>query len=195
MTRQSQFGADPAAMARLLLDEEGRPRKGLPPVHLWNPPFCGDMDMRIAADGQWFHEGTLIRRAPLVRLFSSILRREDDGEYYLVTPVEKVRIRVEDAPMVVVRAERLLEDGEPFWRLATLTDDVLLLDAAHPLRVDVRADGEPRPYVRVRDRLDALLHRNVYYQLAEWAEEVSLKGRTGYAVRSAGEWFVLAEGG
>lgn len=192
MTEQSPRRADPAAIARLLLDEAGNAPKGLPPIHRWNPPYCGEIDMRIRANGEWIHEGDPIRRPALVRLFSTVLRREDDDHYYLVTPVEKVRITVEDAPLLAIRVDRFTEAGVPYLRFTTLTEDAVVADEAHPLRVDYSARGEPRPYVRVRDRLDALLHRNVFYQLVEWAEEVTLDGRRCHAVQSAGIWFEIA---
>jgi len=193
MTQQSQLKADPMAIARLLLDENGKPRKGPAPVHLWNPPFCGDLPMQIKANGQWFYTGTPISRPALVKLFSSVLRRDDDDCYYLVTPVERVRITVDDAPMIATQVDRITEDSMVFLRFTTLTEDVVIADAEHQLRVEFGADGEPRPYIRVRDRLDALVHRNVFYQLVEWAELQELGGRSCYAVQSAGEWFVVAE--
>lgn len=192
MTEQSHRRADPEAIARLLLDEAGNAPKGLPPIHRWNPPYCGEIDMRIRANGEWIHEGDPIRRPGLVRLFSTVLRREDDDHYYLVTPVEKVRITVDDAPLLAIRADRVEEAGVPYLRFTTRTDDIVVADEAHPLRVEYSDAGEPRPYLRVRDRLDALLHRNVYYQLVEWAEEVELDGRRCHAVQSAGKWFEIA---
>jgi hypothetical protein len=191
MTRQSQISADPLAIDRLLQDENGRPRKGPPPVHLWHPPFCGDLPMRILANGEWHYQGSPITRKPLVKLFSSILRREDD-DYYLVTPVEKVRITVDDAPFIAVTVERVEDAGVTYLRFTTLTDDVLIADAGHPLRVEYSKDGEPRPYIRVRDRLDALVHRNVFYQLVEWAEIRDVDGTEAYTVQSAGMPFVIA---
>ena len=193
MNQQSQLKADPMAIARLLLDENGKPRKGPAPVHQWHPPFCGDLSMQIKANGQWFYMGTPISRPALVKLFSSVLRRDDDDCYYLVTPVERVRITVDDAPMIATQVDRVTEDGMVFLRFTTLTEDVVIADGEHPLRVEFGADGEPRPYIRVRGRLDALVHRNVFYQLVEWAELQELGGRSCYAVQSAGEWFVVAE--
>lgn len=192
MTEQSQLKADPAAIARLLLDENGQPRKGLPPVHQWNPPFCGDIPMQIKANGQWFYQGTPIARLPLVKLFSSVLRRDDDEAYYLVTPVERVRITVDDAPFFAGQMERIEENGVAYLRFTTLTGDVVVADAEHPLRVDYDAAGEPRPYVRVRDRLDALIGRNVFYELVTMAELREIEGRPCYAVTSAGQWFMIA---
>jgi len=157
----------------------------LPPVATWNPARCGDSAMRIARDGTWYHEGAPIRRPAMVRLFSTILRREADGGYVLVTPAEKLDIAVEDAPFVAVE---LKVDGA--GTAATLafrlnTGDMAIADAAHPLRFVDTADG-PHPYLRVRDGLDALIARPVYYELAEIALAATPPG-----LWSAGAFFPL----
>ncbi|MFN3586150.1 MAG: DUF1285 domain-containing protein [Moraxellaceae bacterium] len=187
----SSLRADPEAIARLLQDGEGHDPSRLPPVHLWHPPFCGDIDMEIRRNGQWFYQGGPINRLPLVKLFSNVLRREEDGHYYLVTPVEKVRICVEDAPFVAVTVERHVEAGIPYLRFTLQTGDVVVADADHPLRIEWRTGDEPHPYLRVRDRLEALISRNVYYQLVEWGEEQVVDGRPALVVTSAGERFLL----
>ncbi|TDP46148.1 DUF1285 domain-containing protein [Zavarzinia compransoris] len=147
-------------------------KRGLPPIHLWNPPFCGDMDMEIRRDGSWHYLKSPIGRAALVRLFSTILRREDDDHYYLVTPVEKVRIRVADAPFLAVAAEVEGAGQGQAIRFRTNVDDEFTLDAEHPLRVAIDpATGEPAPYVLVRGRLEALINRPVFYQLVDLAVE------------------------
>ena len=193
MTKYSQIKADPMAIARLLKDENGNTPKGLPPVHKWNPDFCGDIDMQIKANGQWMYMGTPIGRPALVKLFSSILRHDDDDCFYLITPVEKVRIVVDDAPFIATLVTKVLDEGVEFLRFTTLTEDVIVLDAEHPLWVNYDApDGEPRPYIHVRDRLDALIHRNVFYQLVEWATVQEIDTKLFYAVQSAGQWFVIA---
>lgn len=140
--------------------------KGPPPVHLWNPPFCGDIDMRIARDGTWFYLGTPIGRKEMVKLFSGIIRKDGD-DYFLVTPVEKVGIRVDDAPFVAVDVERT-EGGVAF---VTNVGDRVVAGAAHPLRV-VRdpVTGEPSPYVLVRRNLEALIDRKSFYRLVEMGE-------------------------
>jgi hypothetical protein len=189
--RNSQLRADPMAIARLLKDAEGHDPKGLPPVHKWNPPYCGELNMEIRRNGQWFYMGTPIGRPALVRLFSTVLRHDDDGYYYLVTPVEKVRIRVEDAPFLAVRVERHQEGGVQYLKFSTQTDDVVVAGPDHPIRVSFQADLEPSPYVHVRDRLDALISRNVYYQLVEWGEEVEDGGRPALAVSSAGQRYII----
>lgn len=187
----SGLRADPLAIARLLQDEAGHDPARLPPVHQWNPPFCGDIDMEIRRNGQWFYQGGPINRLPLVKLFSNVLRRDDDGHHYLVTPVEKVRIRVEDAPFVAVTVQRHVEAGTPYLRFTLQTGDVVIADAAHPLRIEWRAGDEPHPYLHVRDRLEALVSRNVYYQLVEWGEEQTVDGRAALVVPSAGQHFLL----
>lgn len=179
-------------IARLLQDEQGNAPKSLPPIHLWQPPFCGEIDMCIKANGEWLYQGTPIKRHTLVKLFSSILRKEDDGAFYLVTPVEKVRITVEDAPLVAVLVDRVIEDGVAYLKLTTATDDVVIVDENHPLWV-IETQQQPRPYIRVRDSLDALVGRNVFYQLVNWAELHHIEGKLCYAVQSAGQWFKISE--
>ena len=187
----SQLRADPMAIARLLRDEAGHDPKGLPPVHKWNPPFCGDLNMEIKRNGQWFYMGTPIGRPALVKLFSSVLRHDDDGCYYLVTPVEKVRIKVEDAPFLAVLVEKHEEGGVAYLRFTTQTGDVVVAGPDHPLRVDYHEDQEPSPYVHVRDRLEALISRNAYYQLVEWGEERTVDGRQVLGVSSAGAFYAI----
>lgn len=142
----------------------------LPPVEKWNPDHCGDSAMRIASDGTWYHEGSPIGRAAMVRLFSTILRREPDGSYVLVTPVEKLSIAVDDAPFVAVEMKA---EGEGTGRRLAFrlnTGDLVVADADHPLFVVARPDG-PHPYVTVRNGLDALIARPVYYELVNLALE------------------------
>ncbi len=141
----------------------------LPPVDQWHPAHCGDSFMRIAADGTWFHEGTPIGRAELVRLFSSILRREDDGSFVLVTPGEKLDIVVDDAPFAAVGAD---SEGEGRGRTIAFrlnTGDHVMAGDANRLRVETGPDGTPRPYLHVRRGLEALVNRATFYQLADWA--------------------------
>ena len=140
---------------------------GLPPVHLWDPPFCGDLDMRIARDGTWFYQGTPIGRPALVKLFSSILKRED-GKYFLVTPVEKVGIIVDDAPFLAVDFDL---SGTGLLTFRTKTEDVVVAGPDHPIRVerDPRT-GEPAPYILVRADLWALIDRKSFYRLVDLGE-------------------------
>lgn len=165
-----------------------------PPVERWEPDDCGEIDIRIATDGTWYHEGRPIRRPELVKLFSRVLRRDNDGHHYLVTPVEKMRIRVDDAPLHV-SAMQLAGTGRG-QRIVfrTLTDDRIPLNADHPIVMRAApADGEPRPYVRARGELDALVLRPVYYELAEHVCEVTIDGRVRLGVWSAGCFFPLDE--
>ena len=166
--------------------------KGLPPVHLWNPPFCGDLDMRIAGDGTWFYMGTPIGRPALVRLFSTILKRED-GKHFLVTPVEKVGIRVDDAPFLAVEMRRDRDSRGPLLRFRTNVDDWVACDAAHRLRFEVAADGGLMPYLHVRAELWAKLTRALYYDLVDIGEERVVDGRAMFGVVSAGEFFAMAD--
>jgi uncharacterized protein len=141
--------------------------RGLPPVHLWDPEFCGDLDMRIARDGTWYYLGTPIGRAPLVRLFSSILKKEGD-KYFLVTPVEKVGITVDDVPFVAIDFECTGAGAEQKLEFTTHVGDTAMAGPEHPIRV-VRdpETGEPSPYVLVRTNLDALIDRKSFYRLID----------------------------
>ncbi|USE33736.1 DUF1285 domain-containing protein [Endozoicomonas sp. SCSIO W0465] len=173
-------------------------KKELPPVHSWNPPFCGDIDMRISRDGRWHYNGSPIGRESMVRLFASVLRHDDDGHYYLVTPVEKVRIQVDDVPFIAVSAE--VRDGSngPEYLFSTNVGDEVVLDREHPLQMmKHKATGELVPYIRVRDRLNALVNRNVFYQLIEEAREVDAGGGIELKISSQGRDYSLGfvEGG
>ncbi len=141
--------------------------RGLPPLEKWNPPFSGDIDMEIRRDGTWFYEGTPITRPGLVKLFASILWREGD-DYFLVTPVEKVGIRVEDAPFVAVDFEAEGTGLEQALTFQTNLDDIATAGAEHPIRVMRDEEtGEPSPYVLIRRNLEALIDRKSFYRLAE----------------------------
>jgi hypothetical protein len=167
------------------------PGRGLPPVHLWNPAHCGDIDIVIRRDGLWFHEGSPIGREPLVRLFSTILRKDPDG-FHLVTPVEKMRITVEDAPFIAVAVERV---GEAL-RFTTNVGDVVEAGPDNAIRVEMdAADGEPRPYLHVRRGLEALIRRPVFYELVEMAEERDTPEGPTLGVASNGGWFPLGPAG
>ena len=178
------------AMERLMASLGGEKTRGLPPVERWNPPFCGDLDMRIAADGTWFYMGTPIGRAPLVRLFSTVLRKDEDGKTYLVTPVEKVSIRVEDAPFLAVEMSVTERDGEKVMTFRTNVGDVVEAGPDHALRFVVHGENhELKPYLHVRGRLEALLSRAVMYELVEQGETVEINGVEMFAVRSGGAIF------
>ena len=159
--------------------------KGLPPVHLWNPPFCGDLDMRIARDGTWFYLGTPIGRPELVRLFSTILRKDGDS-YFLVTPVEKVGITVDDAPFVAVDFEAKGEGTDQMLSFETNVGDNLLAGKDNPIRVERDAEtGEPSPYVLVRSNLEALIDRKSFYRLVE----IGVHHDGWFGLWSGGEFF------
>jgi hypothetical protein len=166
--------------------------RGLPPVHLWNPPFCGDLDMRIAGDGTWFYMGTPIGRPALVRLFSTILKRED-GKHFLVTPVEKVGIRVDDAPFLAVEMLREDDGSGRRLRFRTNVDDWVVCDSAHRLRFQAASNGGLTPYLHVRADLWAKVTRALYYDLVDMGEERVIDGRAMFGVASSGEFFPMAD--
>lgn len=143
-------------------------KKGPPPVHLWNPPFCGDLDMRIARDGTWFYLGTPIGRFELVKLFSSILRK--DGEkYFLVTPVEKVGITVDDAPFIAVDFTVSGEGDDQVLTFETHVGDMVIASGEDPIRVKRDPEtGEPSPYVHIRAGLEALIDRKSFYRMVDF---------------------------
>jgi uncharacterized protein len=182
----------PPDLASLSLADIARlaDEKRLPPVDQWNPTHCGDSEMRIARDGTWFHQDAPIARAEMVRLFSTILRREQDGSFVLVTPVEKLDIAVEDAPFLAVeiKVEGEGEGARIAFRLNT--GEIVVAGRAHPLRFEPREDG-PRPYVHVRAGLEALVARTVYYELAELA---LANGSQPPGVWSDGAFFPLEAG-
>jgi len=167
-----------------------RGQKGLPPVHLWNPPLCADIGLKIARDGSWWHQGAPIARPALVRLFASVLRRDPDG-YFLVTPVEKVPIAVELAPFLAVSMRE--SAGELIFR--TNLDDEVRVDADHPLRFEQGEAGGLKPYLRVRADLWALLTRALAYDLMERAETRQMNGREVMGVASGTHFFVMEDGG
>lgn len=176
------------SVEKLTQQLQGNANKARPPVHLWNPPVSGDIDIRIDREGIWYHEGDPIKRASLVALFASVLW-EENGEYFLVTPVEKWRIQVDVAPLFVVRAERAGAGQGARIEFYTHTGDVFTLGQAHPLTVLADVDGHPQPLVRVRYSLDALINRAVFYELVSWSETAAT-GAVG--IWSDGEFFELA---
>ncbi len=174
-----------------LLAQIARNGKGLPPVHLWNPDFCGDIDMRIARDGTWFYLGTPIGRKPMVRLFSTIIRRDGD-DYFLITPVEKVGIKVDDAPFVAVLLDVEGSGESQLLRFTTNVEDGVEAGTEHPLRIDLDPQTqEPAPYIHVRNNLEALIHRNVFYQLVDLAVVREIDGQRWLGVWSGGEFFPI----
>ena len=176
-------------MARLGAGTEGR---GPAPVERWNPPFCGDIDMRIAADGTWFYGGTPIGREAMVRLFASVLRRDEDGRTYLVTPVEKCGITVDDVPFVAVEMRVEGEGAERILGFRTNVGDRVVVDGDHPLRFVVDpVNGGLKPYVRVRGRLEARLARPVLYELVALGETATIDGRDWFGIFASGRFFAV----
>lgn len=166
-------------------------KKGPAPVHLWNPPFCGDLDMRIARDGTWFYLGTPIGRKPLVKLFSSIIRRDGD-DYFLVTPVEKVGITVDDAPFVAVDFDTAGSGREQVLTFTTNVDDTAVAGPDHPIRVSQNSDtGEPSPYILIRANLEALIDRKSFYRLVEKGAHHMANGENWFGIWSLGHFFPL----
>lgn len=164
-------------------------RKGPAPVHLWNPPYCGEIDIRIARDGTWFHEGTPIGRQGLVNLFASILKKEDD-RYFLVTPVEKVGITVEDAPLHAVDFDVTDEGPDQVLTFVTKTEDRVPAGPDNPIRVARDPEtGEPSPYVMVRAGLEALIDRKSFYRLIELGNHEETADGSWFGLRSSGVFF------
>ena len=177
-------GKNIAEMAEILQNTGfgGEKTKALPPVEQWSPDFCGDIDMEIRADGSWFHEGSPINRKEMVRLFAAILRKDEDGKTYLVTPVERVGITVEDAHFLAVEM-RVLPDQTLCFR--TQLDDYVEADVKHPLRFEIdAATGGVKPYINVRGRLEARLTRALTYDLMALGEEGQVDGEAMFVIRS-----------
>ena len=175
-----------------LVKRAGNSKKGYPPVELWNPEFCGDLPMEIRADGTWFYMGTPIGRHALVKLFSSVLRKDEDGKTYLVTPVERIGITVEDAHFLIVEINVHMQDGIQVITCRTNMDDVFEIGPEHPLRfVTVENNEGVKPYVNVRGRLDGLLVRSVMYELIAFGEEIEVDGTVMFSVQSNGKVFPI----
>ncbi len=157
----------------------------------WNPGQKGEIDIRIAADGNWFHEGRRFQRDALVKLFAGILRREDN-DFYLVTPAEKLRIQVDDAPFIANLAEQIDDDGETAIVFTTNIGERIIVDADHAIRVEIDVDTqEPRPYVHFRDGMEALISRSAFYDLLNFAQEITIGGSHYLAITSMGQQFQL----
>ncbi|MGF6176697.1 DUF1285 domain-containing protein [Ensifer sp. 4252] len=190
-----QRTGDAAGLAALIAraaGQTGDDKRGLPPVERWNPPFCGDIDMEIRADGTWFYLGTPIGRQPLVRLFSTVLRKDEDGITYLVTPVEKVAIRIADAPFIAVEMSVTQTDGVQVLTFRTNVGDVVEAGPEHPLRFVIHGENrELKPYLHVRGRLEALVSRPVMYDIVELGETVVVDGVEMFCARSGGSIFPI----
>ena len=168
-------------------------KKGLPPVDKWNPPFCGDIDLKILRDGRWMYMGTEIKRPAMVRLFSTILRLDPDGEYYLVTPVEKVRIQVEDTPFLIVSMDKLRKENKTSLIFYTSLKDEIILTKKNPISIEVNDKNEPSPYILVRNNLRGLISRSVYYELIEYAQERTIEDKNFLTIESNNEIFKMFE--
>ena len=164
--------------------------RGAPPVHLWNPPYCGEIDMRIGSDGTWYYQKTPIGRPALVKLFASILKREGE-RYYLVTPVEKCGIAVDDAPFVAVEVNQHDSESGRVLRFRTNVDDEIVCGPDHSLRFEPQPSGGLKPYLHVRRDLWALATRPVYYDLVELGEERTIDQSRWFGVSSLGDFYPM----
>lgn len=191
-TSQGDTSCDTVSQLFSQLAMSEQQKSGLPPVEQWDPPFCGDIDLVIRKDGSWHYMGSPIGRERMVRLFASVLRREGE-QYFLVTPVEKVGIQVEDVPFIATSLASIERDGRQGLAFTTSVGDTVILDAEHPLRVELDpVTDEPSPYIYVRNDLEARIHRNVFYELVDMAEVHSIDGSDWYGVESDGQFFTIA---
>lgn len=196
MGEASQTGSHSSALDTMARAVRETAVEGLPPVERWSPPYCGDIGLAIRRDGSWWSQGSRIDREPLVRLFARILRKDDDGRTYLVTPSEKVLVTVEDAPFLAVRAEAVGAPEGPALLMTTNLGETFLLGPKRPLWVRTDAGtGEPRPYARVRGRLDALVTRSTFFELVALAEERQTPEGPTLGVASGGGFFPLGPPG
>ncbi len=189
--------SDPGAADSLakVVAQASKGKKGPPPVHLWNPPYCGDLDIRIARNGMWWYLGTPIGRLELVRLFASVLKLED-GKYFLVTPVEKIGITVDDAPFLAVDFNAAGTGADQVLTFETNVGDFSVAGPDNPIRVERDPEtGEPSPYVHVRRGLEALIVRAVFYDLVELGVDEMCDGVEAFGVWSAGAFFALGDPG
>jgi hypothetical protein len=192
MSNAGSSQGKPPGLDAILGAAQQAARRGPPPVHLWNPPFCGKLDMRIAADGTWFYLKTPIGRPALVKLFASVLKREGD-EYFLVTPVEKCGISVDDAPFLAVELRVEQASTGQTLHFRTNVDDWVACDNEHRLRFESQSDtGGLKPYLHVRYNLWARVTRALFYDLVELGEERDVAGQLMFGVSSAGAFFAMA---
>jgi len=182
---------NPAAAETIATAARKAARNGPPPVHLWDPPFCGDLDMRIARDGTWYYMGTPIGRLPMVKLFSSIIRK-DDSRYFLVTPVEKVGITVDDAPFVAVDFETTGQDRDQNVTFRTNVDDSITASKDCPIRIEHNpVTGEVSPYILVRSNLEALIDRKSFHRLVEICVHEAHNNESWFGMWSSGLFFPI----
>ncbi len=191
---KEKASSDPSGLERLIKTLNQQPGQKAAPVHLWDPPYCGELDMVIKSDGSWHYGGTPIGRKKLVALFATVLKREDD-DFFLVTPVEKIGITVEDAPFIAVAMERKGEGKAQLLSFTSNVGDTVLAGSDHALRFTPEAGGESlKPYIHIRAGLEARLSRAVYYELANLAVEDRVEGEKHFGVWSNGEFFPLDTG-
>ncbi|MFV5492373.1 DUF1285 domain-containing protein [Acinetobacter sp. ASP199] len=155
-------------IAQYIKDVQGSHKRSIPPLEQWKPKYCGTMDLKVLANGEWWHEGQLIKRQTMIDLFSTVLWKED-GKFYLKTPVEQIEIEVEDEPLFVGQADQVEIDGKSYIQLTTTTQDVIIVDKEHPIFMRAFAD-EQRPYVHVRFGINALIQRAAFLHLVEMGE-------------------------
>ena len=176
-----------------IYDFSKRKNKGIPPVEKWNPPFCGDIDMHILRNGKWTYMGSEIKRPAMIKLFSNIIRLDDDGHYYLVTPVEKVRIKVDDVPFVAVSMNKIEDEGVSYLSFTTNVQDEIILSKENPIEIVISDNDEPSPYITIRNNLKALISRSVYYDLINMAEEEIIEDKKFLVIKSNNTLFKLYE--
>ena len=164
-----------------------------PTVENWNPDYCGEIDIKILQNGKWLYMGSEIKRPALVKLFSSVLRLDDDGNYYLVTPVEKLKIEVEDAPFFIISMEKITSNGDTSYYFYTNTHERIELSSEAPIEIIINKKNHPKPYITVRRNLKALISRSVYYEIIDNAEEVSIESKKCLALLSNNNYFKLYE--
>ncbi len=187
----AKTGVSLSHIAALLAHHHTKAPRSIPPVDQWNPKFCGTMNLTVKSNGEWWHEGSKINRDAMIKLFASVLWREE-GEFYLKTPVEKLRIEVEDAPLLVTHIEKVSIDGKNYLTCITQTDDIVVIDAQHPVFLR-EYQGELRPYITVRWDLDALIHRNAFYHLLDEGEFIEHDETTVVKLKSGDFEFSLGE--
>ena len=164
-----------------------------PPVESWNPDYCGEIDIRIDLNGKWFYMGSEIKRPALVKLFSSVLRLDSDGNFYLVTPVEKLKIKVEDAPFFIVSMEKNNVEDVTSFNFYTNTQEKIELSNKNPIEINLNEKNRPKPYITVRRNLKALISRSVYYEMIDSAQEIMIENKKCLALSSNNNYFKLYE--
>lgn len=194
-TRKSpsdQTAGKSLAGLQALIERAGTGKRGPAPVEKWSPEYQADLDLVIKADGSWYYGGTPIHRKPLVDLFATVLRKDKDGETYLVTPVEQLRIQVEDAAFLIVEMNAREENGEQILTFRTNVGDVIEAGPEHPIRFEIaKENGGLKPYILVRGRLEGLCSRAVMYELVSMGEEFEVNGQSYFGVKSRGVSFPI----